>query len=364
MKSEEIIQQMQTKLPQLTELFTRTIGVFSVTRSGTVLTVNCSEEHLLKVDHIVSLVGAKTPITVTSIDRTATLLVIVLATNHDLTEFPDGTVQQVTVSGATEAEFNDTFTITNIPNRKTLHATVADSGPTSATGAPVLIGAESILRDYNVPYAVQEILSATSFKVNHPTSGLANPLGTIQARAIPRISGAVDIDRVVEAYTEKEINEYWVYVVLEDVTASRDLKSQSDAHVNRNRATHFREQLLQPFSLYVFIPASEDLSARGLRDIAEELFKLLCKSVLYSRFDSGLTDVDQGAVNFLEHGSQSYNRAVYVHRYSFLQVVDLTFGDTVGASPDVAFRIIDFTMTPSTGEDSVNTLIDLDETPL
>ena len=65
-------------------------------------------------------------------------------------------------------------------------------------------------------------------------------------------------------------------------------------------------------------------------------------------------------MGFLDHGIQGSSPAFYTHRFSFLQTVDLTFGDTVGDSLSVAARDIAFTMTPSTGDATLSTDINLD----
>lgn len=366
MQAEEIIEQLQIMIPQLRDEFTNNVGVASVTRSGTVLTVQCDGVHGASVNDLVALTGAVTPIAVTSIDRVDTLLTIVTTTPHDFTYNSD--IQDAptfTIEGANEAVFNTTHTVKEVLNRKTITVEVEDSGATSGTGTMTILGVASHFQDYNLPYRVQSILSDSSFTVLHSGTTLLDPEGDIEARIAPRISGGVSVDRLNDAYTKQDAGKYYLHVVLEDVDASRDLKSQSDAIVNRVLSTNFRQQIQVPFSLFLFVPTSEDLSAREARDIADQMWKPICQALLGHRFDSGLSDTEQGAVGFLSHGFQDYNSAVYVHRYSFLQMVDITFGDTVGSPKSVAMREIDFTLTPSTGDDTLSTIgIDLDEEPL
>lgn len=366
MQAQDIITQLQLMIPQLRDEFTNNVDVASVIRSGTVLMVQCDGVHGAKVDDLVALTGSVTPIAVTSIERVDTLLTIITTTPHDFTYNPD--IQDAptfTIEGANEAVFNTTYTIKQVLNRKIVTAEVDDSGATSGTGTMTILGVASHFQDYNLPYKIQTIPSPTSFTVLHSGTTLLDPVGDIKARIGPRISGGVSADRMLAAYTEKHQGEYWLQVVLEDVDASRDLKSQSDALINRTLVVNWRQQVQDPFSVLLFVPASEDLSAREARDIAGQMWRPLCQSLLGHRFASGLADTEQGSVGFISHGFQDYNGAVYVHRYSFLQVVDLTFGDTVGEPKSVAMREIDFTLTPSTGDGTLSTTgIDLDEVPL
>lgn len=365
MQAQEIITQLQTVIPQLSDAFTKNVDVATVVRSGTVLTVQCGSVHGAKVEDIVSLVGCVTPISVTSIVRVDTLLTVVTADTHDLTYNSDvEDAPEFTIEGANESEFNATHMVNEVVNRNTLTVTVADSGAVAGSGTMTLLGGASHLQGYNLPYKVQSVPTLTSFTVAHPGTTLLDPRGDITARFSPRISGGATVDRVILAYTKRAAGEYYIQVVLEDVDASRDLKSQSDAVVNRNLSTSLRQQIQTPFSVYLFVPASDDLSGREARDAAQGLWKTMCRALVGKRFGSDLTDIEQGAVGFHSHGTQEDAPAFYVHRYSFIQMVDLTFGDTVGAPKSVAFRDIDFTMTMSTGDDTLSTPgIDLDDSP-
>ncbi len=365
MEAQEIIEQLQAFVPQLSDAFTDNVDVASVTRNGTVLTIQCGSVHEAEVNDIVSLTGAVTPLDVASIDRVLTLLTVVTTLPHDITynaEVEDPPT--FTIEGANESEFNVTHTVKQVVNRNTLTVTVVDSGSTSGTGTMTLLGGANHFQGYNLPYKIQSILSPTSFTVNHPQTAALNPVGVIKARIGPRISGGVSIDRMIAAYTEQKSGEYWLQVVLEDVDASRDLKSRGDGVVDRAGVVNRTQKIQNPFSVFLFVPAADDLSAREARDIAQRFFRTMSRSLVGHRFDSGLADTEQGAVGFHSHGFQDYTPAVYVHRYSFLQMVDLTFEDTVGAPKSVAFRNMSLTLTPSTGEATISTTnIDLDDTP-
>lgn len=362
MRASDVVTQLAVLLPQLTNAFTTEVAVRSLARSGTTVTATCDDPHNLEPGHGVNISGAVVPIPISDLSRSGTTGTLVTSTAHDLTEAVAPTVE---IEGANEAVFNDTFDVIEVVNRKTITFTMADAGATSGTGSPVLLGAESALRNYNTLYQVLETPTPTKFTFVHSVTSLPNPVGTLVARIRPRISVAVTPDRAVDSYTKQGVGEFWLFVVLEDVFASKDRGTMSDAVAFQGRGAEFRQQVVQPFSLYLFVPVSSSLSGQSGRDQAEDLFRPICKSLLFSRFDSGLYSENQGTVQFVSHGTFRYDSATYIHAFSFQQVVDLTFEDTVGPDLDVAFRDIALTLVPQLGgTETLVSSIDLDDEPL
>lgn len=364
MKAESVIFQLQTLLPQLVDQFTTNSDVLSVVRSATILTVKTKTPHEFAVDDIVALTGAVSQIVISSITRVATVATLVTATDHDLT---DKIALTITISGATESEFNGTFTRLEITNRRTITFTVADSGATSVTGSPVLEGAESPLRDYNISYRVESTPDVRTFTVNHAATTLLNPIGTIKARGKPRVSGAASAERALDAYTSKATDEWWAFVVLGDVGASKDPRiTAANVVADANRGNHLRQILSQPFSVLVFVSTKEEIAGRLARDNMEVLFPSICKCLLWSKLDTQLAKSTQNTVQFSDHGFLGYDSAVYMHRFIFAQVAELGERDAVGPDIDVAFRDLALSMVPDLGTQDVpmTATIDLDKTAL
>lgn len=377
MRASDVVTQLAVLLPRFTGALTRNVELESFVRilaNPTNVRARCLAEHGLRVGDAVSIVGAKTPISLSSFTRSGTVGTIVTSSDHDRTLKPGGSQslsKVATVSGASEAEFNGQFVILQVRNRREILVSMPDSGPAAATGSPILEDGESQLRSYESTYSVISANSPTEFEVSHPVTALPNPVGEIEARTKPRITASVTYDRMRSAYTEQKVDDLWLVVVLDDVVASKDRGIRSDAVSNHQRgSTEFRQQVVQPLTLYLFVPASMEIAGRSARDQAEDFFRPLCRSLLFSKFDSGLYAGKQGAIQFDGHGTHDYDSAVYVHRYSFQQVVDLVFEDTVGPDPDVAFRDVDLTIFPeiegsaATGTASLTAQIDLDDEPL
>lgn len=362
MRASDVVSKLRLLLPQLTGELTDDVEVSSVTRSGTQLTVRCLYDHHLEVGRAVALSGAVTQIAISSLTRVGTVGTLGVAADHDLTS---GIASTVTLSGSVEAEFNGTFDVLKIANRRTIEFEMADAGATSATGSPVLQGAESALRDYNVLYEVLQVPNEHSFVVQHPATDLLDPIGSIVARTRPRISAGVNPDRLMESYTVDSYRKKWLFVVLGDATAVVNEAIQTPISDFTTRGADYQQHVTQSFSLYLFIPCDDETAAAAARDEAEDLFGPICRSVLNSRFDSGLSVGEVGTVHFLRHGPHAYNSAVYVHEFEFEQVVTLTEGDTVGPDLDVAFRDILMTQDPDLGgTTTLSAEIDLDEEPL
>jgi hypothetical protein len=362
MKASSIVTQLVVLLPRLTSKLTTNVEVLSLVRSGTVITASCAAPHGLKPGEAACIVGAVTPISVDTLSRSGTVGTVVTLADHDLTSAVAPTIE---LAGSNEANFNGTFDVIQVVNRRTVTFEMADSGDTSATGSPVLLGAESSLRGYDSAYAVLEVPSDLEFTFTHSVAGLADPTGTIVARVKPRIAAGVDPGQIAKAYTEKERDELWAFVVMGDAFASKDRATRSDALANIGRGVEYRQQVVEPFSIFLYVPVGDDVTGILGRDEAQDLLRPLCRSLLNSSFDSGLYVGSQGRVHFVDHGTFSFDTAVYVHAYGFQQVSDLTFDDTVGHDLDVAFRDIDLTLYPQLeGTSFMESEIDLDDEPL
>lgn len=370
MLASEVIQQLQIRLPQETSSFTDDIPVLTITRDDTIMTVTCSESHNLSAGDAVGITGAINPISIDNVTSSGTVATVVTSMNHDLTTPVTPTI---TISSNSEDVFNDTFTTINVENRRTVTFTVADGGVVSGTGG-VLEDADSILNSYNSTVVVSSIPDKNSFTFIHSNTALASPIGdSIIARTNPRIGAAINLNRAQEIYTEQNIDDLCIFVVLDPVDGLKNRNIRTEAVDNLNSSNNYRQQITQAFSLYLFVPSSSELSGANARDTAEELFSPIVKSLLLHKFDSQLFVGEQGAVNFVDHDNalEEYNTAYYIHRYSFVQTVDLLFEDTVGPSPDVAFRDISFTIFPKVTIDAPATVsgslggdVNLDDVPL
>ncbi len=363
MKISDVVLQLAARLPQLDSSFTDNASVISLTRSGTTVTVATLLPHNYIVSQGVNIIGAQTPIDVASLTRVGAIGFIETLTDHDFTL---GVTLTIELDGANEPEFNDTFIIVGVTNRRNVQFTMVDAGPVVATGTPLVLNGSNILSQYNGLHKITVIPTPTTFEYEIINTTLFTPAsGTIISRSNARISGIVSIDRLIDAYTDNPPDKNWLFVSTENVNASKDRKILSDAVDNIQKNSYFRQQIIQQVSLFLVIPtAVNQIAGAQAKDMAEDLFGKITQSILFKKFETYLFAGELNPLQFVAHGFQAYNTAFYIHQYSFEQVADLLFEDTVGPDEDVAFRDIDLNMGLDIGTAILTAKIDLDDEPL
>lgn len=325
------------------------------------MTATTTAVHGLSAGKQVNITGAQTPITINSIDRVGIVATMVTDDDHDMTENAGFDVQ---IDGATESEFNGTFKLLNVPNRRTIKFLVADSGPTSATGSLLLLNGSNPFQTYNGLREVTAVPTTTTFEYEVTDSTLFTPAtGIIVAKTKPRVSAAVNFDRILEAYTKQKTDEAWLFVVMGDAVADKNRNIDTDSTDNIQRGNYFNQRLIQTVQLFVFLPTSRQIAARAARDRCEELLKPICNSVLTAKFPS-LVENNNNPLMITGHGTQAYNTGFYAHLYAFEATLQLGPSDIFVPSDDVAFRDMDITIGLDVGAETFNTLIDLDDEPL
>lgn len=368
MKAAPVVAQLSNLLPQFTSFFNESYTVQSLTRSGTTMTCRVTEQHGLAPGDPITITGADTPLAVSSFTRVDEIGTIVTTSPHDRT-FPSNPYTDLSLtaemSGAVEPEFNGTFTICGITNRNTIQVRMDDSGPLVSTGTLRLAASASSQQSYNHTFAIDRVDDPTSFTFAETNTALLDPTGTIVAKGPTRVSAAASLERAVASYTQQQPGDAWMWVIIGDVTASKDRANLTDFVANLQPGNHFRQQIEQPVALYVFLPATDEIAGRVQRDDCEDIFAAIAKSLLGARFDSGMFAGENGSLQFLSHGTTDFNAGVvYVHEYLFSSTVELVFEDTVGPVADVAFRDIDLTVYPSgnlTKAGFLTVVADLDE---
>ena len=356
MRASDIVNQLARYLPAMVDDFTTQIAISALSSTGTTATATTAAPHGLLVGQQVNITGAIVPVAITSIDRVGTIATMVTTTDHDLTE---NAGFDVVITGATEPEFNGTFKLLRVLNRRTITFQVADSGATAATGAPLLMNGSNPFQTYN---GIRQItaVTASSFDFEVP-AGLYSPAsGTIIAKTGIRISSSVEYERIEQAYTKQNPNEAWLFVVMNDAVADKNRRIDIGATDNLQQGNYFNQRLIQSVSLYCVMPTANQIAGRSARDRCEELLKPICNSVLTCRFPS-LVENSNNPLMITGHGYQFYNTAIYIHQYSFEATLQMGESDIFVPDVDVAFRDIDLTNAFAHGNGLTTTEIDLDD---
>jgi len=359
MQGEELIIQLQKFLPKFTDKFSSNIAIASITSSALLATATTSAAHGLSTGNVVNIVGALSPVAITSISRSGTVATVTTTDNHDLT---DKVFPTVTLSGTSEAIFNGTFTFLNQVNRKTFTFTVADSGATIATGGqledPGAAGgydglvAVTVISTTVFTYALILVQSSAAIVTN------------AQVRQAIRITGAVDLDRAKVMYTKQSTDDFWAFVILEDVIVSKDRHGFNDANSSEGSSGSRRQQIIQPFIVIVYAPATDDLSGRLVRDDMEAIAPAMYQSLVQFKPDTGLAEGANMGVTFVGSGTIEYATAYYAYGFRFELLANIENADTIEHSFDVAFRDISLTMSTNLGTGILTASLDLDDEPL
>lgn len=345
LKAKDIILQLSLQVPRFTNLFTDEYDINTIVRSGNEFVIKMKDSHNFKAGKAITISGVTNLVDISTFTRVGTVGTIETVSDHDITRSIQSTI---VVAGSTNAEFNGTFTVTKILSPTQFTVTMVNSGPSDFGGSGYVENIGPYFNDYNGTYGISKIISPTCITVTDMRTSLGTPVqtGDMKLRARPRISGSINLQRTMDAYTDNKDKGWWMFVMLEDVFASKDRDLRTDSIQDTSNGEHFRQQVIQPFTVYIIKDVTDERAARETRDDVSDLFIDVCRSVLFSRFNSNFGVGEQGNVHFMTHGTVHYDGALYVHAFSFQQTCDLSDRDIVDPSADVSFKKFTLNITP------------------
>lgn len=369
MKADQVIKQLQSVLPSTTDLFTDSQRIVNLTYLNGIVTCITENDHGLDDGYGVTVHNTINTINISSITRNGTIARVVTDTDHDFTY---GVVERglggkvAELSGSNEPEFNGAFEMLSVINRRTFDIAMADAGPTASSGQSVVEnGAQQ------PGFNGKQVITATDTnKFTYPVNQILSPSAILKQEFNPaikaqaRVSGAITVGRAVEAYTSQGQGKLWAFVVLGDVIASKDRKVMSDLSSTAKRNTAWNQRLSQPFTVYVFTSTVEEHAGREARDLMEDVFICMNKSLLGVAFDTGLTSNDQYVTTFLNHGFSAYTNAYYIHEFNYECAADIVSDDIVDIEFNTAFRDINISITSQSGDEPATASVNLDDEPL
>jgi hypothetical protein len=365
MKAYDVITQLRSTLPKYTNYFSDEYDISSLTRSGTTVTAITSTPHNLVTGYYVQIVNALTPFTLDELTRTGNVATGITLNAHDLTEQWPIDNPTVELIGADQAEYNGTHDLLTVPNRKTFTFKVTGTPTTPATGTIKLLS--NLAVGYNGWQQVT-VIDSTTFTYQTASTPESPALGSnIVARSRARISGAVSVERAIESYTKKSPDEMWGFVVAGNTIANKNRAIYSDATDKYGKGEDYRQELIAPFAIYVFVPATNSISGRRERDQMENLLPALCNSLLKVKFPTGFIENPYSGVVFSSHSFYDYVGSYYIHEFMFETTAWIIEGDTIEPDYNVAFRdiFVNYGSSFDSSDDIIMTdHIDLDDEPL
>lgn len=359
--AEDVATKLTQEIHKYTDIFSDVFTITSMVNASNVSTITTSTNHGCIPGDAIFISDVAVPISISSATRTGVTGHVTTSIDHDLTEGVDKTI---TISGSSSANFNGTFTIVNIANRRNFTFTMVNSGDTSSTGGSVL-NAERYDQAYNGLYNVATVTSPTVLTVSN-ASNIDATVTSGKLKKNLRISASANMARTMDSYTKQNLDKAWMFSVLGDVTASKSRRSEDDFTANQTRHNYFRQQLGENVTLYVIANTPDEIAGRRMRDEMDQLLVSITKSIAFYKFPTNLHVTRSEPIQFVRHGVAQYDGATYVHEFEFECVTDLLFEDTVGYDNDVAFRDIEMEQTINFGtkHDHANSDINLDEEAL
>ena len=357
MRASDIVKQLARVLPKYADDFTDNFDIVSIARQGTTATATTAEPHNLEQGKQVNIKGAQNPIAF-SLVRSGIEATLTTSQDHDFTE---NAGMSVIIDEASDPVLNSTFELLRVPNRRTLKIKVADAGPVSAAG--LILNGSNYFNSFGGLVMVTGVPSETSFEYTVRDTLYTESRGQAVACSEPRVTAAIDIEKMIAAYTKQAQKSAWLFVVLGNAIASKSRGIDIDATDNIQRGNYFNQRLIQDVNIYVIYPTSQEIAGRTARDRCEELLNPICKSVLGAKFPS-LVESSNNPLMITGHGAQDYSNAYYVHNYAFETTLQLGPSDIYVPEEDVAFRDITLQNSFNTGSGVMLTDIDLDDQPL
>ena len=366
MKIAEVVDQLATIIPQVSDFFSDTIAITSISSDGAIVSVQTSAAHGLINGEFLNVRNVESENSIVSVIFTTvngvSQLEILTALNHDLTLNPRETITQfVKLDGFTDSAWNGSLELIEVSNRKTFKIINGIVGTPTLNNNEVLL--EIVLGRFNGPQTAT-VSDATNFTY-HATFTSIGRSGDVQVKI--RIAGVVNFQRALDQYTKQLINGFFMFVVATTATiANKSRGSQSDINDEQTQQSHFNENIRDGFIILVVANvASEAGSFTSMDNIRDEVFKSILLAVRGFKFSSGLACEPNQVASFLSHGTLAYDNSRYIHQFIFEMPLVMTIEDSIQPKTR-AFRDISFTNSNLNNLDTPDLTADmnLDDDPL
>jgi hypothetical protein len=242
---------------------------------------------------------------------------------HDLTEGYDRNLfdGKIRLTGFTDEDLNTDHALVSVPSQTMFEI---------AWDEDITLNGNELLRE-NIELGVNnnwEIESATSstFDILLTGSRLFEPGILPQIKSITNIK----IDVVIDEETARGLykNGYHIFVIMEDGRAGKDRDINSDANNLNDVGSEQRQEIINEFSINVFLPTANTLTGSAAIDLCwTDLLTYMFNCL------QGVSFEEEGGeylTSFLRHGAVSYTKAYYEHSYTFQYVYEINYENSFG----------------------------------
>lgn len=356
MKLTPLVMLAAMRIPALTDVFSDTLPVTSMAVvAGGTTAITCSSAHGVGVGSTacIVVVDALTPNKITAWSLLANDDVeITTQYAHDLTTTPDPDNYDpwdrfATLGSTGNASLDGALQLISVADATTFVVRPA----TTVTLAGTIPAAAALLKRLEREVVGWHRATATSATaLTFPTPATVTRDYTVVAPKIctnVRVWGAIDLDHALRHFTRGSeadaavLDESFLFVTpTRQARLSRDRAASSDAFTEVQPGAVVRQQLMDGFEIYAVMPAERYGGAVSCIDRAQgPVFSAVLKTFNGLKLPySELSAPNPTVVMLTHHGAAHYDRANYVHGYTFEVTAYITDDDTLPpyAAPDIA----------------------------
>jgi hypothetical protein len=334
MKTNDIVNILRERLPKLSDAFNSKQSISSLTATVGVATITLATANtVIQTGDKVLITGSLVNNPITSLSHVNGLATAITQNVHDLTEG----YSTITISGATQSGYNGTFALVNVIDEKTFTFNVATATVSPATGSPVLM--ENTELDFNGYQTITKI-DATHFTYPILNTGSLTSVGTPILNYNFRIHGTADIEKAIEAYTKQNEADYFLFVETGDLVSNKDRFNLVDSNYVYRNGQDYTQNCIQTLNFYFIVNCKNDMLATTFKDAMDDVRVLLFSSLLSLDLSNYLKTIKSWGITFKQDGKFLYNGAIYVHKFIFETILEITKDDIATPERGVAFRNI------------------------
>lgn len=322
-----ILKHLQEYLPSLTDAFSDNIDIAGTIIDGDPQILRIVDNgHGLSTGQSVVLINSRLDNLITNVEQfqedDGDILRFTTGLPHDLTfDYNDNTDDgKVELRNFTDSQFNGFFELSAVPSRTTFEI--------KKDNLPILNGSEALREQWEVgidgifPVTV---IDANTYEITLTGKPEFTPI------VVPQLQKAInfdmhvvaDIDRANAIYTPKNDNDLSLFVIMNDMAASKDRNIESDATQSNTTQNPSRILNINTFTIVVFFPTINSTSGGAASQKAwDDILVVIMAAMAGVRF----SDFDNTSyiTTMIGHGSTVYNNAYYGHGYDFEYCYEVT----------------------------------------
>jgi len=352
MKPSDIVKHISKELPKYTTRFTTQVPILSITTDNGIATATISSTAGLTTGSEISITGAKTSISITSITRQGNIVTVTTASNHYL-PYTDNTPNSVkdkyknfiTIQGAVPNEYNGAWEVYTSFTETEFTFKIKTTPTTPATTNGLLL-----LNDYeNVNgYKTVTVINATTFTFPLLTNIDFQVTGAIFLN-ITRVASSLSQINFERSYTSdiNGISQNWLYVMLGGGNYSNQNGiPTSDITATKYTGQDYEMVYQKTIEVYAILPYDKDNKNILQGDLADEIHNVITpamqKTLARTSFSSpfkqrnyeGLTLESDTLIEGLSDGSYS------IYQWLFKTQIRITNDDVYSYTAEAPLREI------------------------